>query len=197
MTRVYLESGKRWVFAAAVDWPGWCRRGRGEDAALETLLNYIERYRQVVGPEFNPSPPEVIGRVDGGMMVDFGAPGVIGPWDLEPPEPEEASALATVLEASWAAFDQVVAGAPKLLRKGPRGGGRDRDGIVEHVAEGERSYAGRIGLRLPKSTPWPERRVQLGAALRSGSAGAWPTRYAYRRIAWHILDHAWEVEDRS
>jgi hypothetical protein len=25
----------------------------------------------------------------------------------------------------------------------------------------------------------------------------WPPRYAARRIAWHVLDHAWEIEDRS
>jgi hypothetical protein len=25
----------------------------------------------------------------------------------------------------------------------------------------------------------------------------WPQRYAARRIAWHALDHAWEVQDRS
>jgi hypothetical protein len=25
----------------------------------------------------------------------------------------------------------------------------------------------------------------------------WPARYAARRIAWHALDHAWEIEDRS
>jgi hypothetical protein len=25
----------------------------------------------------------------------------------------------------------------------------------------------------------------------------WPPRYAARRIAWHALDHAWEIEDRS
>jgi hypothetical protein len=24
----------------------------------------------------------------------------------------------------------------------------------------------------------------------------WPLRYAARRIAWHALDHAWEIEDR-
>ena len=22
-------------------------------------------------------------------------------------------------------------------------------------------------------------------------------RYAFRRIAWHVLDHAWEIEDKS
>jgi len=26
---------------------------------------------------------------------------------------------------------------------------------------------------------------------------SWPPRYAARRIAWHALDHAWEIEDRS
>jgi len=25
----------------------------------------------------------------------------------------------------------------------------------------------------------------------------WPTRYAAHRVAWHALDHAWEIEDRS
>jgi hypothetical protein len=25
----------------------------------------------------------------------------------------------------------------------------------------------------------------------------WPPRYAARRVAWHALDHAWEIEDRS
>jgi hypothetical protein len=25
----------------------------------------------------------------------------------------------------------------------------------------------------------------------------WPARYAAHRIAWHALDHAWEIEDRS
>jgi len=25
----------------------------------------------------------------------------------------------------------------------------------------------------------------------------WPARYAIRRSAWHALDHAWEIEDRS
>ena len=25
----------------------------------------------------------------------------------------------------------------------------------------------------------------------------WPARYAAHRIAWHALDHAWEIQDRS
>jgi len=29
------------------------------------------------------------------------------------------------------------------------------------------------------------------------SGGSWPARYAARRIVWHVLDHAWEIEDKS
>ena len=47
--RVYLETGRRWVFAGAVDWPGWCRRAQGDEAALEALLGYADRYERAVG----------------------------------------------------------------------------------------------------------------------------------------------------
>jgi len=50
-------------------------------------------------------------------------------------------------------------------------------------------------------------RLRAEAALVVGSSGPeaplkapgkrWPPRYAARRIAWHALDHAWEIEDRS
>jgi hypothetical protein len=25
----------------------------------------------------------------------------------------------------------------------------------------------------------------------------WPLRYAARRFCWHVLDHLWEIEDKS
>ena len=25
----------------------------------------------------------------------------------------------------------------------------------------------------------------------------WTARYAVRRMAWHVLDHVWEIEDKS
>src|SRR5438309_1771782 len=37
-------------------------------------------------------------------------------------------------------------------------------------------------------------RPSNGAAL---VEKGWPQRYAARRIAWHALDHAWEMQDRS
>jgi hypothetical protein len=196
-TPVVLEVGRTWTFAAALDWPGWCRRGKGEEAAVAALLDYADRYAAVAGAGFRPGTPEVVERLTGTTTTDVGAPAVAGRCDAEPLDGKEAERRTGLLEASWRYFDEVVAGAPERLRKGPRGGGRDRDAIVEHVREAERSYGRKIGVRVPPRTPWPEQRAQLAAALRSGASGAWPVRYALRRFAWHVLDHAWEIEDKS
>ncbi len=196
-TRVALEQGKTWVFASALDWPGWCRRGKGDEAAIDVLLDYAERYALVAGAGFTPGQVEVIGRVAGNATTDFGAPGVPGPWDDEPPGLAEADRLVGLLEAAWLYFDGVAAAAPALLRKGPRGGGRDRDAIVDHVREAERSFGAKSGTRVPPRTPWQQQRSRTAGALRAGTGGAWPARYAIRRVAWHVLDHAWEIEDRS
>jgi hypothetical protein len=196
--RVVLEVGATWTFASAVDWPGWCRRGKGEGAALDELVAYAGRYAAVAGPGFVPGDPHVLGRSPGDRTTDFGAPHVIGPWDSEPLAAAEADRLTGLLADCWAAFDRVVAGAPATLRKGPRGGGRDRDAIVDHVREAERAYCSRAGARTPPRTPWREQRERLAAALRAGGPDAtWPARYALRRCAWHVLDHAWEIEDKS
>jgi hypothetical protein len=198
VTRVYLELGTTWVFACALDWPGWCRRGKGEQAALEALLDYADRYAVVAGSDFAPGELRVVGRVQGNTTTDFGAPGARGAWDDEPLDPVEAVRLAGLLDASWRAFDAVVAGAPGELRKGPRGGGRDRDAVVDHVREAERSYGRKIGVRVAPRTPWEDQRMAFLDAFRAGTTdGSWPTRYAVRRFAWHVLDHAWEIEDRS
>lgn len=196
--RVGLEQGRTWVFAAALDWPGWCRRGKGEHVALDTLLGYAERYARVAGPGFKPGRLHVIGRVPGNRTTDFGAPAVPGPWDSEPLPAAEAARLTGLLEACWDYFDSVTAAAPPVLRKGPRGGGRDRDEIGRHVRGAERAYSAKCGRRIPPRTPWDDQRAMLAATLRSGAPGAaWPARYALTRSAWHVLDHAWEIEDKS
>ncbi len=197
-TRVYLELGRSQVFASALDWPGWCRRGRGEAGALAALAASADRYGRVAGPGFAPGPLEVVGRVAGGAGPDFGAPMSRTPWDEEPLDPAEAHRFATLLEAAWLAFDSAVAMAPSALRRGPRGGGRDRDAIAEHVREAERTYARKVELRLPPRTPWSAQREALASTVRAGGPmGAWTLRQAVRRGAWHVLDHAWEIEDRS
>ena len=111
-------------------------------------------------------------------------------------------------------FDQVVSEAPAVLRKGPRGGGRDRDAIADHVVDAETSYARAVGVRH-RQPAWADRaavealREELNTVLArpwspteapaTGPRGGkgWPPRYAARRIAWHVLDHAWEIEDKG
>ena len=197
--RVYLELGRTWAFACAVDWPGWARKAKGVEAALETLLDYEKRYASVAGRPFRPGTPDVIGQVQGNATTDFGAPAVIGEWDSDPLDRTEAKRQTGLLTKCWDYFDRVAASAPAELRKGPRGGGRDRDKIVDHVKEAERGgYAPRFGLRIPPRTPWREQREAIVAAvLALPNDTKWPLRYALRRTAWHVLDHAWEIEDRS
>ncbi|MDA8284126.1 MAG: hypothetical protein M0Z42_12735 [Actinomycetota bacterium] len=124
MTRVVVETGTRWVFAPACDWPGWSRRGRGEDAALETLHAYAARYRTIAegaGLGSCPEELEVVARSDAGAIVDFGAPGDPGPLDTRSWPAEEVALHVTLLQASLHAFDAGAAGAARELRKGPRG----------------------------------------------------------------------------
>jgi hypothetical protein len=199
---VLLERGRTWTFAAAVEWPGWCRRAKGGDeAALAMLQHYEQRYRSVVQPAgvtFRPGPLEVVEAVPGNATTDFGAPDARSDDDRRPLVGAEAARLADLLDACWAAFDAVVASAPALLRKGPRGGGRDRDPIAAHVQESERSYTRSIGVRVPPRTSWPEQRgAILGAVRGRPEETPWPVRYYVRRTAWHVMDHAWEIEDRS
>lgn len=195
---VLLERGKTWVFASALDWPGWCRRGKGEEAALDALMEYAPRYKKVIGRGFVIPDLSVVEKVNGNATTDFGAPSVSGIADQKRLSPAAAESQLRCLQKSWTYFDKVVKQAPAALRKGPRGGGRDRDAIVDHVREAERAYGRKVGARVPPRTLWPEQRTQISAALISGAkTDAWTARYAIRRIAWHVLDHAWEIEDRS
>jgi hypothetical protein len=209
-TRVYVEVGKRRVFASAADWPGWTRSGKDEKSALEALDAAASRYAAVpkaarIG--FEPGDRfDVVERQAGNATTEFGAPGVIASAETKRLTKKEAGRLSALVAASWTVLDRIVEKAPSSLRKGPRGGGRDRDKIVEHVLGAELAYARKIGLRL-KPPPAEdgaavrEHRNAIVAGLRAGTKGAtagdWPARYAARRIAWHALDHAWEIEDRS
>jgi hypothetical protein len=214
VTPVYLEVGGKRAFAAAFDWPGWCRAGKNEEQALAALLAAAPRYAPVAAAAGLAFPErhdfEVLERLPGTATTDFGAPGVVPARDSAAPlGADEAERLAALLVASWEYLDRVVAGAPATLRKGPRGGGRDRDKIVAHVLGAESGYARVLaGIKLPE--PAPQDLAAVAAlrdaileALRRPSDGqplrpkGWPQRYAARRLAWHALDHAWEIQDRS
>ena len=45
--------------------------------------------------------------------------------------PAAARRLVGLATAAWATFDEVAASSPAELRKGPRGGGRDRDKLID------------------------------------------------------------------
>lgn len=156
---------------------------------------------QPVGLTLSPGTLSVVAAAPGTASTDFGAPDVMAPGEDAGVTPDEAERLALVLRACWSAFDALVATAPAELRKGPRGGGRDRDAVADHTREAERSYTRKIGVRVPPRTPWPEQRNRILAGIRAaagdGADTRWAVRYYVRRTAWHVLDHAWEIEDRS
>jgi hypothetical protein len=210
---VFIEAGSKRVFASAVDWPGWARSGKSEEEALATLAEYLDRYALVVRrARLKPPPADglvVAERSQGkAKNADFGALGEIAASEREPLSAADGKRLAALVEAAWAEFDEVVAGAPATLRKGPRGGGRDTEQIVGHVIGVEPIYARKMGISQGKVDPADHEAVQamrhaISAALRAGApvlpadSKNWPLRYGARRIAWHALDHAWEIQDKS
>jgi len=197
-SRVYLEEGRDTAFAVSLDWPGWCRRARTPDLAIAALDECRDRYAMIVTTTFRPGSFEIIGTAEGNGTTDFGAPDARGPWDEDELTPRELDRQLAILQDCWNYFDGVVENAPAALRKGPRGGGRDRDGIVDHVREAERAYCSRVGFRVAPRTPWDEQRDVVLTTLRAGTQHAkWPVAYAIRRCAWHVIDHAWEIEDKS
>ena len=212
---VTVESTPAKAFATAIDWPGWSRSGKTADLAVEALAAAAPRYARVAGEAGEPFPDEksvldfeIVEQAPGGSGTAFGVPSRVTDADERPTGRAEAERLRRLVAAAWTVFDRVAATAPAELRMGPRGGGRDRDRIIAHVVESDHAYARELGFRL--KAPAPDDRGSI-AAMRTemlnvlgspsdGSAIAdrrWTARYAAGRIAWHALDHAWEMEDRS
>jgi hypothetical protein len=220
-TEVYLEVGQKRIFAGALDWPGWCRVARDEEAALATLVEYAPRYARIFSrtaidfvPPDDPAAFAVIERLAGTSTTDFGAPDVAPARDAGPFDEAARERCETILGAIWRAFDEAVQAAEgKELRKGPRGGGRERDGIVRHVLGADAAYLRRVGQKFSQDDGAPldeelsRTREAIRAALAAGARGEiphqgprggalWTPRYFVRRVAWHTVDHLWEIEDR-
>lgn len=208
---VFIECGSRRVFASALGWPGWARRAKAEDLAIAALAEYLPRYAEIVrlAGMTAPTGSLVVVERHAGLAknADFGALGEVAEAEHRPLTVTDGARLASLLQAAWTAFDQTAAAAPAQLRKGPRGGGRDTDQIVAHVADGEVAYARKMGVSLTKDEragPGARDQVRglIAAALRDPEAlvtppKGWPPRYAARRIGWHVIDHLWEIEDKS
>ena len=209
--RVALETTPKKSFATAVDWPGWSRSGTTPEAAVESLLAYRDRYAAAIagaGAEPPTAPePDVIETVEGDAGTTFGVPSRVVTADRDPLDEAEAARRSAILAAAWRTFERVAASAPPELRKGPRGGGRDTAKVVGHVVSADAGYTRQLGIRVRE--PDPADGAAVGAmrdamldVLRRPSDGSpiahrWTPRYAAMRIAWHALDHAWEIEDRS
>lgn len=210
-TAVIVETGAHRTFASALDWPGWSRAGRGEEDALEALAAYLPRYATIAAAAGHSLPRpaahfEVVERLAGSSTTDFGVPERAASAESEPLDKAGAARRAALVVASWRYLDEVVAGAPAVLRKGPRGGGRDRDAIAGHVRDAEVAYARKMGIAgataLARESPDTLRAAIAGVLAVPSEGGplterGWGARYGARRIAWHALDHAWEIEDRS
>jgi hypothetical protein len=221
LTAVVVETSSKRTFASASDWPGWSRSGRTEEDALRALVDYGPRYATVAqraGLEFvapnKASDVKVARRVKGGSGTDFGVPSSAWPDDDRRVDDRELARQVALLEAAWAVFDETARAARGAeLRKGPRGGGRDLDKIVDHVIEAEEAYLGQLGARPPKRAGDRTKHVATlrtallealdarmhGRALKDprNTKNPWTTRYTVRRTVWHALDHAWEIEDRA
>lgn len=208
---LYLEVGAKRTFACSLDWPGWCRSGKTEQAAIEALIAAAPRYAGVARrahkgfPEILPERLLVVERIEGNATTDFGAPGKVAGADYGEIDRAGTNRLRELLQACWEFLDEVVATAPAHLKKGPRGGGRDRDAVLQHVLEAESSYARTIGLKL-KAPQMGDRETieEMRAAIveRIVPGGGkpekgWPVPYFVRREAWHVLDHAWEIQDKT
>jgi hypothetical protein len=215
--RVLVEQGpkgKRWV-AIAADWPGLERGGRDEDAAVAKLRDYVPRYHRVaeragLGDELQGDPKlNVIGRYTGTGSTDFWGIS-FAPSDLDRVPIDEAAFQRQVrlLRAAWAKFDAMADRVSAELRPGPRGGGRDRDRIVRHVLAtegGDFSKRVKVPAELEElSTPTGlaahrDRYVDAMHAwyVADRPLGNWTIPYLLRHSAYHMLDHAWEMEDRD
>ena len=208
--------GKRSV-AFALDWPGWNRGAKTPELALETLESYRERYRPVadlagMASEFDAAGPlEIVeDRIGSGMTDFYGLSFSSSSTEHDPMDEAELDRKITLLQASWAFFDGVAARVSPELRKGPRGGGRDRNLIVApRHPERERGVreAGRVadpgGGRAQPG--WPAAvSDRLRRGMRARNAGeierrprAWTLSFLIRHSAYHTLDHAWEMEDKD
>jgi hypothetical protein len=215
--RVMVERGKKKrTVACAFDWSGWDRSGRTEEAALQVLESYRPRYAKVavlagLSDEFSAAGElTVVERLEGIGMTDYyglsGRPA--GPEQDQMTE-QECERKVALLWASWTYFDDVASRVSPELRKGPRGGGRERDEIIRHVNGTELvEYGKKVGVRSSPNA-WRNHdelrahRDAFSAAIREtnargAAAGSWWTvQFLIRRCAWHMLDHAWEMEDRD
>ena len=215
--RVTLElgpKGKR-VVAVAPDWPGLERGDKTEEAAIARLQAYLPRYAPIatlagMDAQFAATSAtiDVVERYPGTGSTDFwGISFAFSQFDQQAMSSDELERELTLMRACWEFFDGVRARVSAEMRKGPRGGGRDRDRIVRHTLGAEQDFAAKLGVRAPEGALLTDEglrayRDAYCAAIQTyhaegKSARNWPLRYLIRHTAFHTLDHTWEMEDKD
>ncbi len=214
--RVILEVGKsRRVVAGAMDWPGLDRWGRSEEDALATLLAYVPRYAGVaeragLAADLERAREiEVVERVPGSSSTDFwGIAHVPSQIEIDVLTSAELERRLDLLRACWATFDETAARVSAELRPGVRSAGRSRDQIIRHVLATEPEQLTRkVEVRTPREVVLApdgqaaHRDAYLDAIRAYNEVGrparTWPIQFLVRRTAHHVMDHAWELEDRD
>jgi len=214
--RVMVERGKKKrTVASAFDWPGWDRSAKTEEQALVVLETYRTRYAPVaelagLADEFAAAGDlEVVERLEGTGMTDFyGVSGRTAAPEYEQMSSAECERKIALLQACWTYFDLVASRVSPELRLGPRGGGRDRATIVRHANGAEiDEHAKKVGVivSLDVRNDPAELQAYRDAYIagirdhnaRGASARTWTVQFTIRRSAYHMLDHAWEMEDRD
>lgn len=214
--RVTLEIGpnNKRVAAVAADWPGLERGAKTGEAAIDRLSNYLPRYAMVAklaGMEAELAAEngfEVVERYKGTGSTDFwGISYAFSSIDQQAMSGESLERELNLLRACWTFFDDVRSRVSAEMQKGPRGGGRDRDRIVQHTFAVEQDWAKGLGVNtsieamLTAEGLMMHRQAYWHAVRefhsQSKMAGKWPLRYLIRHTAYHTLDHAWEMEDKD
>ena len=214
--RVTLEIGPKGkkVVAVAPDWPGLERGAATEAAAIDRLLAYVPRYATVTklaGMEtaYEAVPiADVVERYPGTGSTDFwGISFAFSAIDQQAMPDEALERELALMRACWAFFDEVRSRVSAEMQRGPRGGGRDRDHIVQHTLGSELDFSKKVGVltsvdELLTAKGLNAHRDAYCDAIRDlhsqgKMARTWPLRYLIRHTAFHTLDHAWEMEDKD
>ena len=209
--RLFVEETPKKVFVSALDWPGLARGAKTEDLAVESLVAHLPRYAKVAhkaGERFDPHDfdIEVVSRTEGDAGSAYGIPSLVAPEDRDAGRCARGEA------------DRIDRrGVVGRVRRRSRRRRRSRSGRAHAAAgaTGRRSSSTSPGRTAATPARWASRATprRRRASRPSGrrcwrccgttSDGSpiadkkWPPRYAARRVAWHALDHAWEIEDRT
>lgn len=217
--RVIVETGPKGkkVVAVAPDWSGLERGAKSVDAAVERLRSYVPRYAPIamlakMDAEFSTIKDfDIVEQYPGTGSTDFwGISFAFSSIDKQDMSGDELERELALMRACWEFFDDVRTRVSAEMRKGPRGGGRDRDRIVLHTLSAEQDWAGGVGVSVPDDA------MLTGKALKAyrdaycqgirdyheqgkwaGNRAKWPLRFLIRHTAFHTLDHAWEMEDKD